>query len=605
MGYSSGDYLKEFDMVYKDATMHVKPRYTITQEDASSDPQLSVGITVTKAKNAGSMTSEFWTIKVWQGSTYLGAHDIKVGSYSAWETSSSSILSKFTLDFQGASSASFTVTLEGPGNPPAFEYTLGTLTEDAPAIPSVSFSTTKLSPGGTATITVDPVDNRYVYDLYAFVYCPLSGDSRAARAYIAQQATGSATYQFTPDPDAFAIGIRGKGNGTSYRLDHASYYTYYIYCYIDGVQRFYEGFDARLTYPSFGDVTLPEEITAGAANTITLTGPGGYGYSLILTAAEDSVTAPALTETGSWTPAASAFAPLMPDSMSKTFSCKVQTYYHSVLVGLPFALSDVTVRLREIDVCPQPTAVIEDDAELRATYGDYVLLQSRLHITASAGLRYGATLETLKIIANGTYYTGAEAITEVLESLDYDTVAIEVTDSRGVTAVTEYTISIVEWFTPRVTALAVHRCTSAGVLNDSGDHVLIEWGVSFAPVNDHNTRVLTVHHPEGSSVVTLSAYQQTGQMIVAADTEHSYNISLTLQDAFATFTRTVRLSTAGVILDILSGGKGVAFGKVAETQAALEVCPDWTLICQTLRLAEVDLGTWMQAIEQRLERGGI
>ncbi len=605
MGYSTGAALTEFDMQHEDATMHVSARYAISQEDASSSPVLTIYLTVTKDANAGTMKSEAWPVKVWQNGTYLGYVAVYIGTYNtSWTSASGS--AKFTLDFQGASSASFTVTLEGAGNPPAFQYTLGTFTEESPVIPSISFSATNLSPGDTATITVDPVDNRYSYTIYAFVYSPLSGDSRVASVNIAQDATGSATYQFMPDPEVFAIGIRGKGNNIGHtRLDHVSYYRYYFKCSINGVQRYSESIEARLTYPSFGDVTLPEEITAGAANTITLTDPGGYGYSLILTAAEDSVTAPALTETGSWTPAASAFAPLMPDSMSKTFSCKVQTYYHSVLVGLPFALSDVTVRLREIDVCPQPTAVIEDDAELRATYGDYVLLQSRLHITASAALRYGATLETLKIIANGTYYTGAEAITEVLESLDYNTVAIEVTDSRGVTAVTEYTISIVEWFTPRVTALAVHRCTSAGVLNDSGDHVLIEWGVSFAPVNDHNTRGLTVHHPEGSSVVTLSAYQQTGQMIVAADTEHSYNISLTLQDAFATFTRTVRLSTAGVILDILSGGKGVAFGKVAETQAALEVCPDWTLICQTLRLAGVDLGTWMQAIEQRLERGGI
>ncbi len=604
MSYSFGGDLAAFDMTHEGAAMHVIAKYRITQEDASSSPELAIFITVTKDASAGTMKSENWTVKVWQDGTYLGLGRVYIGSYNtSWSSASGS--AKFTLDFHGASSASFTVTLEGKGNPPAFEYTLGTFSGDAPVIPSISFSTTNLSPGGTATITVDPVDSRYVYDLYAFVYCPLSGDYRSARVYIAQQATGSATYQFTPDPDVFAIGIRGKGNGTASWNDHVSYYSYYLECSISGVQRFDKRFDGRVTYPNFGDVTLPEEITAGAANTITLTNPRGYGYALILSADGDSVTAPTLTATGSWTPAASAFAPLMPDGMSKTFRCKVQTYYHSVLVGLPFAISDVSVKLRAVDVCPQPSAVIADYTQLRATYGDYVLLQSRLHITASAGLRYGATLEALKISANGTYYTGAEAITEALESLDYDTVSIEATDSRGVTGVTEYSINIVEWFTPRVTALAVHRCTSAGVLNDNGDHVLIEWGVSFAPVNNHNTRALTVQHPEGSSAVTLSAYQQTGQMIVAADTEHSYNISLTLQDAFTTFMRTVRLSTAGVIMDILSGGKGVAFGKVAETQAAVEVCPDWTLICQTLRLAGVDLATRLANIEQRLTGGGL
>ena len=591
---------QSFDVEYHGTTNHIVPSsFTLYQSDSMVSPTLTLSMRTTRS-GGDSYWSESWQAYLFRNGTLVDEKSFTMGSYSTRWTSISCSCS-FTVDFGTLDSASFQITVKNPDG--SIELVFGPGTFTVPVLPSLTLSKTTMSPGESITITVE-CDPKYTYQLCADVSAP-SPDRRYTFDYFVEDGVGDHTYQYTPDPDTICIGLPGKGHGNHSWNDNRAEYSYILWGYFDGIRVLSCSVDATMMFPSFGDVSLPSELTAGAANTITLTDPGGYGYSLILTAAEDSVTAPALTETGSWTPAASAFAPLMPDSMSKTFSCKVQTYYHSVLVGKPFALSDVTVRLREIDVCPQPTAVIEDDAELRATYGDYVLLQSRLHITASAGLRYGATLETLKIIANGTYYTGAEAITEVLESLDYDTVAIEVTDSRGVTAVTEYTISIVEWFTPRVTALAVHRCTSAGVLNDSGDHVLIEWGVSFAPVNDHNTRVLTVHHPEGSSVVTLSAYQQTGQMIVAADTEHSYNISLTLQDAFATFTRTVRLSTAGVILDILSGGKGVAFGKVAETQAALEVCPDWTLICQTLKLAGVDLGTWMQAIEQRLERGGI
>lgn len=589
-----------FDIDYHGTTNHIVPKYTLRQDDASSAPTLTMSLTFTRS-GGDRYWSEQWTATMKMNGAQIATDTFPVGSYSNNWTSITCGCS-FTVDFGTLSDAMFQITVKNADG--TIELVIDPVLIDAPIFPSISFSSLAISVGQTITANV-VCNTRYTYSLYAFVLAPASGDNRTARENIAQNASGDATYQFTPDPDTFAIGIRGKGNTTSTKNDHTAYFSLYIYCYVNGEQRYSAAYAASVTYPTFGSVSPPSELTAGAANTITLTNPNGYGYAVQLKEDGTTIEAPVLTQTGTWTPATADLAPLMPDALHKTFNCVMQTYYHGVLVGTPFALDDVTVKLREIDVCPQPSAQIEDDTELKATYGAYVLLQSRLHITASAGLRYGATLEALRISANGTHYTGTEAITDVLESLDYDTVTIEATDSRGVTAVTEYTISLVEWFTPRVTTLAVHRCTSAGVRSDNGDHVLIEWGVDFAPVNDLNTKSLTVRHPVGSSAVPLSAYQQTGQMIVAADTEHSYDISLVLQDAFATFSRTVRLSTAGVILDILAGGKGVAFGKVAETASALEVSPDWTLICQTLKLAGVDLATRLSDIEQRLTRGGL
>ena len=59
-------------------------------------------------------------------------------------------------------------------------------------------------------------------------------------------------------------------------------------------------------------------------------------------------------------------------------------------------------------------------------------------------------------------------------------------------------------------------------------------------------------------------------------TEYTYDVKYTLTDAFTTISVTDTVSTAAVLMDFLSGGKGIAIGKVAETQNCFEVSSDWT-----------------------------
>ena len=57
----------------------------------------------------------------------------------------------------------------------------------------------------------------------------------------------------------------------------------------------------------------------------------------------------------------------------------------------------------------------------------------------------------------------------------------------------------------------------------------------------------------------------------AFNTDTSYEIEYRITDAFTTVTKSVTLSTANVLLDFKAGGKGLAVGKVAETDNTFEV----------------------------------
>lgn len=114
----------------------------------------------------------------------------------------------------------------------------------------------------------------------------------------------------------------------------------------------------------------------------------------------------------------------------------------------------------------------------------------------------------------------------------------------------------------------------------------IEWAVKFAPVNNINSKYLKITAPDGDHVITLSSYVQSGVLYSAADTESSYDIILTLTDYVTTFVRTVTLSTAGVVLDIKAGGKGVGFGKVAEYDNCIDFNPQWDVRVYGMTLAD-------------------
>ena len=58
-------------------------------------------------------------------------------------------------------------------------------------------------------------------------------------------------------------------------------------------------------------------------------------------------------------------------------------------------------------------------------------------------------------------------------------------------------------------------------------------------------------------------------------TETSYEVRYELTDAFTTISITDIVSTASVVMDFKSGGKGVAIGKVSETDNCFEVSEKW------------------------------
>lgn len=98
------------------------------------------------------------------------------------------------------------------------------------------------------------------------------------------------------------------------------------------------------------------------------------------------------------------------------------------------------------------------------------------------------------------------------------------------------------------------------------------------------------------------------------DMERTYDITITLSDLITSTTYTVRLSTAGVIMDFLHDGKGLALGKVAEHQGMVEVNPEWTFQSEKMKVRVkdgtddkglYDIGQLLCQIINRMNNGGL
>ena len=231
---------------------------------------------------------------------------------------------------------------------------------------------------------------------------------------------------------------------------------------------------------------------------------------------------------------------------------------------------------------------------LFATYGRYLVGKSQIRLAASisAPFGYGQSILTRTITLNGVTASANQTVWPTVDGTYYAAAV----DNHNASNNASLSYQVYDYWEPELSTFAIHRCQQDGTNDDAGAFVKIEWGIHVAPLGNQNSKSLTITHPQGTATPTLSSYDASGFLIVAADIEHSYDITATLTDDLGGITRTLRLSTAGAIMDIHNGGDGIAFGKVAELADTLEVTPNWEVILNTTDAKKISLVDALKAL---------
>lgn len=220
------------------------------------------------------------------------------------------------------------------------------------------------------------------------------------------------------------------------------------------------------------------------------------------------------------------------------------------------------------------------DNGVPSSWGVYVNHKSKLNYNINNPKSYyGATISSYRVTGGGGTWTAQSTTTGEIHQSGEVTFTATITDTRGRTASKSKTIYVYDYEYPQFTNCTATRCDKNGKLNDEGSYALVKADISYSSVNGNNDPCVGIEvRWKKQEESTWSAWTQIakGQTVIVGDGEISpdYEFEFEVQgyDYFTTANKIFILPTAEVTMDFLAGGKGMAIGKVAETEG-LEI--DW------------------------------
>lgn len=280
----------------------------------------------------------------------------------------------------------------------------------------------------------------------------------------------------------------------------------------------------------------------------------------------------------------------IPNQYSGWGSIYCDTYYGSTFVGTKSVVFKASA---PSSTSPTVSISLERPRTTTPAVTGYVQGVDQLKVTISATGKYGATITSYSSTVDGTAYSGSTYTTSILAKSGAIRVTATVADSRGWKTTVSKDITVQAYTAPAVTGVSAYRCKSASdaSLDAAGAYICIKPSGSITPLGSTNGRKCTVYWKKAtetgwqSKVLDMSAYTLSGYVIISADTAASYNICVRLQDSFKLVDYYGSdVMSAAAFIDILLASdsdttkKGMAIGKVAEVEGALDV--GWNLIAR-------------------------
>ena len=322
------------------------------------------------------------------------------------------------------------------------------------------------------------------------------------------------------------------------------------------------------TQPSLSKST----VEMGAAVTIsTPAANSGYRHTLRYAFGSASGTiASGVASAQSWTPPVS-LAAQIPSATSGSGAIYCDTYSGSTLLGTKSVSITLTVPASVRPSAGTLSAAVADDS---SGTGMYVkgMGKARVTLSGAAGAQ-GSSIRSTVISGGGWSASGTTLLTGVLTAAGTVTFTATVTDSRGRTASTTTSISVIDYARPGISSCTVYRCNSAGARQNDGTYAAVEIKAFYSAISG-NTLSLGVAYKRssesgygGSTTLTNNGKTIIGGGLSASTT---YDVRVTVSDKYNTVEQVYSLPTKSVLLSFLKN-LGAAIGKVAELSGWLDI----------------------------------
>lgn len=272
------------------------------------------------------------------------------------------------------------------------------------------------------------------------------------------------------------------------------------------------------------------------------------------------------------------FMDLLPENRSGSGRIYVDTYRGSTKIGTKWCGFTATV---PDSVKPSISYTLKDVTEVDKIYGSPVQGLSKIQVTISATPAYSSPIENYAISIDGGRYTSQTITTEALRNSGSVLVVVAASDKRSRQSTREYTMNVQPYSPPKVTALRALRCNEDGTENDQGDYVKVLMSAEVTPLGNKNTAAYYCWYKKQSETEFRSGLASTYvgtpdyspddlSFIFKADGDSTYDIEASAVDSHNTTKRTTTVSTAFTLMNWHPSGRGMAFGKVAETEGSVE-----------------------------------
>jgi hypothetical protein len=223
--------------------------------------------------------------------------------------------------------------------------------------------------------------------------------------------------------------------------------------------------------------------------------------------------------------------------------------------------------------------------------------RSRVRLTANATPGSGASSMATYTFngnnvneADGSYsrivYNPANSSvinTGVLNYTGPATYTVTVADMRGRTASASLGIEVFEYSAPAILSMSVQRCNASGVLDENGTYAYVTVNSRYTTLyhnnTNYNSRTVVLTNNANSYSATVQNTSNTsgswsgvyGNGTFATGT--TYTITATIKDTAYNSTASMSqpLKAAARPMNIKANGKGIGFGKMAETDNLLDV----------------------------------
>lgn len=277
-----------------------------------------------------------------------------------------------------------------------------------------------------------------------------------------------------------------------------------------------------------------------------------------------------------------------PSSVSLTVKVSVQTYTGSDCATAVGSAAEKTITV-QADAGMRPTvasgwvSAAPYNTGAVASMSGYIKGYSQARITFAASRithAAGASAASYSIVCQGVTDSASPYLTPVLTSTSVK-VRCTVTDTRGRSASATLSLAVTDYAAPSLSNISVFRCNSSGTADPDGLYYSVRAAHTYSSLGGQNSCSFTAAQRKGTAAygIERDLTDNVARVVGTISADASYTVRITATDSLGnTALYYAPVPSRKWAMKFRPGGEGVAFGKTAEYDAALEIPADWQIL---------------------------